>query len=414
VKAALNELLDGDGGEQDTESLLVSWSNVKYKPLGAFGDDVGIKGDIYVSDTQSLRVIPNTQLTRDYRNNVALNPFGGETFLDFGLRKANLNRLNVGTKVSILHDAPDFHLHEWHFSSNAVWNGEDLNNQILFTGSNVCFSQPVIVSAVSNGKNAAVTFGSDLVRVSLGCNQTSLSSQAWRFSSTASNVVHAEVDTTGSLYLNSNIRMSNVAIIRAINSAQEGKIEISPDAFRYYSSSNRIAFSVNSNGLFPLTQSKILGKIETIYTPDPRNPLSNLVASNFPRVEFSLADGLKYGYGLQYDLANLDVIKVTRDGELYTLNTSTSTLGKIVDTQARVCAPIQIGAFEVANDGSVAVGKLRILPTGKMLYDGQVLLSYAGRIPGHRVEFAGEFEAAATVRPVQVPQSTYTTNFLAY
>jgi hypothetical protein len=261
-------------------------------------------------------------------------------------------------------------------------------------------------------QDSMITFRSNSLSMAFGSNEIHVASNAWSFAT--SNAIHARIDTDGTLFVNSNICMSNTVIVRAVNATSEGRLEVSPDAFRIYSSSNRLAFSVNSNGVFPLTQSKLLGKLESIAYPDPNNPLgSNLTLRSFPRVEFSLADGLKYGYGLQYDLANPDIFKVTRDAELYSLDTSSVTLRKIVDNQARVCARLKVGACEISTDGSISVGKLQILSSGKIMYDDQVLVSYQGRIPGHRIDFGGEFEANV-VRPVRVSEGAYTRNFFNY
>jgi hypothetical protein len=410
MKAALDELLDGDGSSD--QDLVVSWSNVKNKPVGTYGDHLGVKGDLHVSDTQTLKVMPSAQLTRDpIRNNVTLNPFGGETLLDFGNKEAFLQALNVGCNVRILHNERDFQVHDWHFSSNAVWSGVNCNNQMAFSSCNVRFTNPIHVPAVGN-QDSMITFRSNSLSMAFGNNEIHVASNAWSFAT--SNAIHAQINTDGTLLVNSNICMSNTAIVRAVNATSEGRLEVSPEAFRIYSSSNSLAFSVNSNGIFPLTRSKILGKLESIAYPDPNNPLgSELTLHNFPRVEFSLADGLKYGYGLQYDLANPDIFKVTRDAELYSLDTSSVTLRKIVDNQARVCARLKVGACEISTDGSISVGKLQILSSGKIMYDDQVLVSYQGRIPGHRIDFGGEFEANV-VRPVRVSEGAYTRNFFNY
>jgi hypothetical protein len=124
--------------------------------------------------------------------------------------------------------------------------------------------------------------------------------------------------TNGTCYVASNLQMSNTAVIQAVDGSREAAIKVTPDALRFYTAFNnneKLVFSANSNGLFALIRCALFGAVEAS-------------SSNFPRLEMSLADGLRFGSGFQSQLVgpDRDLLRIDSNGDISCYNRSSGLL----------------------------------------------------------------------------------------
>jgi hypothetical protein len=505
-KEALRQLLDSadNPGEND---LQVSWSNLIRKPIANNGLSIGVRGDLFVADAQSLKVVSASQFTNaNFNNNLEFSTNSADTILNFGTKECFLNKLNVGTNVVISENSNSFRLHNWYFNSNTMYNAVNSNNTVTFAESDLSFASSVSVasnvtcdrySSFSNGsmhftgsnlrigfvngvsdqsfvdvKSNGIVFGfqesnlveprvafsvdgggsgylasnltmSNVVVVSSASNDNSqvsggrlaFDAHGMMYSSYSNdgffdyNTLHFGVDSNGSAFVRSNIVFPNTAVIVGqsndfVNTTvSEGRLHVEPNVMRYYkyssnatSESSNVQFSVNSNGMFLLTKPRVYGATETIPIQNPLDPLGpDIDWTNYPRFEMSLSNGLKYGYGLEKSLNDLDLLNVTRKAQILTLDHRDLGMKPVVNSNAQLCGEIRTGAFRVATDGTVTIGKLQILPSGKVMYDNDVLVSFQGRIPQNRIAFdgAGEF-ITYNQKPLDIPSQVYQKGLFDY
>jgi hypothetical protein len=389
IAEALQNALENGGDDYSGESnkFYVSWSNLKDKPFAVNnGLSVSMRGDLLLSDGYSIKSIPDGNLVRQGRNNLTqISSSGQETLINIGSKEAFLNYLLIGGSNSnffFSRSNKSFKLQDWNFTCNSITNG---SNQIAF--SNNWFNYNGSISA-SNYIQAGVSFGGNqLTSFSNGdiqFNQSNFrikytlynsndttqnttsylnmspSNLEWKTQgSTACNggtiapqITQFAVDSNG-VYLASNITTSNDLVIKSECPAEflngygynkTGILTMNDKALRFItrytpidlnatSNYDYVNFSVNSNGIFALTQPKLLGSTETIWRMIGLSN-SNVEVSSFPRLEYSLSNGLVWGMELQNSNLVSDIFSVSRYGEISVRNPSTLLMEKIVDSNS--------------------------------------------------------------------------------
>jgi hypothetical protein len=89
---ALNNALDNLGDETSSNpKIAVSWSNIKNRPIATSSTSVGVRGDIYVADAQSLKSIPANQFSTNAYGQLEMNTSGADTIINFGAKEAFVN-----------------------------------------------------------------------------------------------------------------------------------------------------------------------------------------------------------------------------------------------------------------------------------------------------------------------------------
>ena len=373
VSDALNNALDEEPSSSNTR-LRVTWSNMMDVPVAATDTLLGTKGDIYTREGQSLKVVPAGNFTRNAQNNLQVSTANADTILDFATKEAYLRAVNIGSNVRVTDNSSNFRVHSWSFGSNTVHNSNVVYLRCTLSNVTAC---NIETHSLSNSSNSIALMPDACVIEHRAPDQSkgtvSLSKNQLKFTTTASNndVIQASVDDKGSLYLRSNVLVPECATIRAYQSPgidndiyREGVLRVMPDKIGFFQASNNSETtwcSFNSNGLFLTQKASVFGRLEPLVYPNPVNPLETLTTSNFPRLDLSLNNGLVYGWGLSANFSNLDVFKVTRNGEMFMNNKGSSTLQMLVNSNAE----IQKGSTILDNDGNLRV-------------DGKVIVSALG------------------------------------
>jgi hypothetical protein len=382
VLDALDKALSaGDESLSNSNSNVayVSWSNLKSKPLAISGLDLGVKGDIYIDESKSIKTVNSSYLTKSGRDNLNfISKSNAETVINLGTREffpnkvslgsnlyidSNLIRfggsnsnavitqdtIKLGSNISFNASNTDFKIQNWNYTSNTV----SCSNTNTYWKNRIYFSSNVSAPAVnanqlfsdSNGflwwqsSNVQLKFqdtssaipeqytSSYLTQTASVLNYKTKDSTFNYGSSNAPQVTQMSIDSNGCLYVASNILMNNEVRLRCASNDfygvyQEGQIRLEANALRLYNTSNynnsnyeRMIASVNSNGLFLIDRSSVLGKTEYI-----TDPFLGTTYSNFPRLDITLENGLIFGSGISSNqwLANpnIDFFKLTRNSEL--------------------------------------------------------------------------------------------------
>lgn len=241
---------------------------------------------------------------------------------------------------------------------------------------------------------------------------------------------------TGPLVAFSNISMATPMTLRGTAYNTEGQVVIDPNYMRYITLSNSIPtiqFSVNSNGMFPLSTSnmRLLGNYETNTVFNPLT-YSNITMSNFARLEASFVSGLSYGFGISNAsiFPNANVFNVDPKGQIFTLQTPTGLMQQLTDSNANIIR----GNMTLCNDGSIAVngqpfvltggsikraspnaygnqgllispggilqiGNLQVLSDGTMMMGSKTIVDPQGNLYPSGEESASSYRAASASRP---------------
>ena len=359
---ALDSALSGgnEDGSPDSNSVYVSWSNLRDKPIAFNGLDTGVKGDLYIDETKSIYSINSANLSKMGRNNLSiisasvrdkLIDVGTKDFypniLNFGNSNLYLdsNTIKLGSNIYFNTSNTDFKIQNWNFTSNTV----SCSNQNTYWLNRIYFSSNVSAPAVntnqifsnSNGflwfqtSNAQLKFQdtssampeqytSSFLTQSASVLNFKTKDSSFNYGGTAPQVTQMSIDSNGSLYVASNIFMNNQLTLRCASNDyidySEGQLKMEAEALRFYNVKNgteRIIASVNSNGLFLIDRSSIFGKYEYI-----TDPFLGTTYSNFPRLDVTLQSGLVFGSGISSNQwlanSNIDFFKATRFGEVLT------------------------------------------------------------------------------------------------
>ena len=407
LQSALEEGLD-DGGV-DSNSVYVSWSNLKSKPIAVSGLDIGVKGDVYLDESKSVYSINSGYITKQGRDNLAItSTTGRDKLMDVGTKEMFPNKINIGSN-SLYMDSntikfgsnsniylnasnTDFKLHSWNFTCNTV----SCSNQNTFWQNRIYFSSNVTAPAVAteqvlNGWGYAWWTSTNLTNKYQ--DTSSSNTQAWTssflnqnantlefrtktcnldyFGEIAPQICQFRVESNGTMFVASNISMSNELVLQCQSNdyvlSNSSLLCLSDKRLKYtVNGSNR--FGVNSNGaFFESTQyPRLYGSVEGVEYPNPVDPLSNISMSNFARLEFSFANGLKFGTGLSNNIfntpyPNLDFFTVTRLGELSTLAQDTVTMEKHFNSN---------GEFQKSNTIIDKAGNIKVKGSNVILSDG--------------------------------------------
>ena len=142
--------------------------------------------------------------------------------------------------------------------------------------------------------------------------------------------------------------MSNAATITAGDGSLAAAIKITLNALRYYTTasngSEKLVFSANSKGIFALSRCALFGATE---------------GSTFPRLDMSLAEGLRTGSGIQSQLAGPDreLLKIDSNGDISCYNRSS---GLLEGLTSNACITLQAAGLTVSDRPVVtATGKIR-------------------------------------------------------
>ena len=452
---ALSGLGDGSGTSSNpsgSNKITVAWQNVINRPLANYGTKIGVNGDILLGGNVNMVSAAST-FQPDHWGNTTFVSGGsatGTTVIDsnFNMYTNVVNSSNILTnyvtsmtcnaslqfqdnaslaQISVLNkNNSNNNPSAW---TSGIMKMTDSNFQILhqvgfgayteifranadgvFAQSIVSRSNDASLYFPQNGTaqlstldksanpNDPSTWKTGMIVVTPSNN--SFVSQTG-FGTYTSNLT---IDTSGSLYVRSNIAMNNVAIIRSVGTtdytlgfpvAHEGVLTLDPTAMRYVlrnsnvslsnSGSNvvdNILFSINSNGLFLLTKSAIYGQMESVVYANPVNPLSNLTFSNFSRVEYSLQNGLKWGVGLSNDgYTNLDIITVSRLGEISIKDSTTSLMEMITTSNASLVR----GKSEIKKDGSWWFNNKVVLDSNGTLTRGTFSVNSNGAVSASNI-----------------------------
>lgn len=285
----------------------------------------------------------------------------------------------------------------WVFSSNTIQNLHQptlaltfSNDQYITTNRSIRCSNKIIADAAlaapawispSNGECRYDSTALKLKHASAGnIGYLYLAADSLEYQTVGGAAVQQQFSVTsnGTCYIASNIQMPSTAVLRATQAPtldtpyREGVIRLTPDALRYVTLSNdglnntyqKQCFSVNSNGVFALLRCALLGREESVTEPDPINALSTVTPVKFPRLEMTLADGLRFGSGIQAQVGgpDLDYCKIDKAGTISCLNQTNGLLEAIT---LNAC-PAK-GGLAMENSGLTVAGRPVISSAGEIV-----------------------------------------------
>jgi hypothetical protein len=357
---ALDEALSGgnEDGSPDSNSVYCSWSNLRNKPIAVSGLDIGMKGDLYIDESKSLYSINSGYITKSGRDNLTITSTSiRDKLIDIGTKdffpnklifggNSNLyldsNTIKLGSNIYFNSSNTEFKIQDWNFTSNTV----SCSNQNTYWRNRMYFSSNISAPLVNTDEVVStlygtVAFNSNYLNLKYQDNptlpeqrQTSYIYQSpstlefktkdstFNYGSLAPQITQMSINSNGCLYVSSNILTNNQLTLRCASNDyidySEGQLRMEAEALRFYNVKNgteRIIASVNSNGLFLIDRSSVMGKTEYI-----TDPFLETTYSNFPRLDITLENGLIFGSGISSNqwLANpnIDYFKLTRNAEL--------------------------------------------------------------------------------------------------
>ena len=406
----------------DVPDMFWDWEYIKDRPIASKGENIGFNGHIYIGDDYQLKTCPSSKFTKgeisgitDFnfiQDSLPIDPTG-DTILYFKKREitlcnvwlkevygaCNSTRTTQITPAGIRTDLnQSYKIKDFIFSDKVISNSNspvssikfsDSNDNIAIAGdvqfdNNITISDNIFCDRYMTMSNGGIQFSWNALKVeyqdSFSFNNTYLYmyNNALNFKTKVGDfpeVLQFSVDSNGTIYTRSNLLMPSTAIIRSFmpesidEPYREGVLNVSHNILRYVSRSNinginfdKIMWSVNSNGMAFGTRGALFGKVETFET----DTFLHTTFTNYPRLELGVENGLVYGYGVSNSplSGNYDVFKVGYKGQISTLNHSNYLMREIVNSNATLTAPLKIGACEIATDGTVTVGKLKIAPSG--------------------------------------------------
>jgi hypothetical protein len=350
--------------ENGNPRIRLSWNQLDDNPV-AGEEHVGFKGNIYGANDKGLYVIPLGHFDRGSYNNVR---FEGNYVNN------RVKLLDFGTQTGYLHQ---IRRDDTQATSPATLTFT-ASNKIEFSGGNTVFLKPTEVSTFvatnmlrpytatwphditfgavqsrwrhsgSNGSSAIVLYNDTLeftTQLPESASPVGFKAPVIQFSS----------DSNGQFWVRSNITMPDKAIIRSVtvpttiddDYIRTSYLELRSNAMVFYTQCNlpgqvatKPVFGANDYGLFVTTRSAVMGANELIQVPNPQDPLGPTINSvAFPRLEFSVNEGLKYGLGISNDLlqaASYDILNVKRNSEVWLRNSSTINMEQAFDSNARL------------------------------------------------------------------------------
>jgi hypothetical protein len=399
---ALREALDGAG----ENALRVGWNNLMDKPIAVHGtNDIGARGDVYVADAQSLKVLDASKFMRDGQNSLDfITTSGAETLLNFGSKEGFFNRVIIGNESHCNWIRPfandNLQIGNFVYTGGSIFNvkskvtqGANVSmdfsidsNQIVFSGGDVVFvKSPQIQSpsflATDKIRPYTKTWGHDFTFSACntrirhaggndGSSSLTLYNDTLEYETQASESafpigvkpkkLQFSVDSNGTAIVGSNLLFTkDMGVIRAYESNalsyREGKIEFGPDRLRFSTiegdNPQYTVFAANSNGIFATKRCVLYGSNENLQIPNPLNPLNPMSFVKFARLESRLDNGLVWGWGFSNNPLNndYDVFRVTKDSELSLRQSSTGLMRTCFDSEARFSK----GPMIIGNDGAM-------------------------------------------------------------
>lgn len=375
---------DDDPNSTDSNSIYVSWSNLKDKPIAFTNLNAGFKGDVYISNSNSLYVIDDNYIVKQGRNNLSILPNGqlhADPIIDFRYKAAYFNELNIASNmispyISFGDSNSNVNVAGSLFSSNydtsrintSVIEATQFNDNVHEQSKLYYYGLGTALTHIrppSTGilDGARINLDSYSMKFQTSCNNTSFNSYKTLMS----------MNYDGSLYVASNIAMSNIMSLTCNSNNNQGIFEFTPEKLRFRTS-NAVSvsnlFGINSNGAFLESTPfpKIMGRIEAVEYPNPVNPIEMLTACNFARLEVSFENGLIYGTGISNNIfntpyPNLDFFKTNRLGELYTLASDTVNMEKHINSN---------GEIQKNNTVIDKQGNLKVKGSNVILTDGSI------------------------------------------
>jgi hypothetical protein len=152
----LSEALDNLGDETSSNpKVAVSWSNIKNRPIASQSTNVGVKGDLFVNDAQSLKVISSTQFNTNSYGQVGMTTDNADTILNFGskegffnsnttrqLTASNINTSNISSGTATLTSLTTSNINTSNLTSEMGTFNQGLNvgsNQITLSNNQIYF-----------------------------------------------------------------------------------------------------------------------------------------------------------------------------------------------------------------------------------------------------------------------------------
>jgi len=186
---AMSEALDNLGNETSSNpKIIVSWSNLKNKPIANNNTTIGIDGDLYVNPAKSLKVLDGGSFTTDVWNNTKFSATpSGSKIIDFNTKEAFLSQITLSNSERASIYQPDEIITDCNFKIGTLRMGfESASNTTLFnTQSNITVNDIVLkkdnygITTIASENVDASTFR-DLNNFNSALNFLSFES-AWRF-----------------------------------------------------------------------------------------------------------------------------------------------------------------------------------------------------------------------------------------
>lgn len=390
------------------------WDKIKNRPIASKGENIGFNDDIFVSDEAKLKVCPENKFTKgtltgitDFNfivDNLPVDP-SGDTLMDFGTREMTMSNFKAKEDFEVtssnlvdgiwamvtskeeryanltpqgisLSNATDFKIGDWSLGSNTIGNSNSPDSSFQFNASNILTHFATINTSSqffpSNSKHSFLYQYEDALEFHTQDNLYNNNGE------TPPVKIQFSVDSNGTLYTRSNILMQDMAIIRGYvgetidQPYKEGLLKVSPTNLMFskvektagQTTLNEDWFSVNASGLWLAKRAALFGKVENFLA----DAFLGVNFTSYPRLELGVENGLRYGYGASNNPlgGTYDVFKVGYKGQISTLNHNNMLMREIVNDKAEVVAPIKIGSLQVATDGTLTIGKLKINPVGNV------------------------------------------------
>jgi hypothetical protein len=417
---ALDSALSGgnEDGSPDSNSVYVSWSNLRSKPIAVSNLDIGMKGNLYLDETKSIYSLNSGYITKQGRDNLSLLSTSGRDLLinvgtkDFFPNKVNIgnsnlyldsNTIKLGSNISFNSSNTDFKIQNWNFTASSI----SCSNQNTYWQNRMYFSSNISAPLVNTDQIVSTLYGN----VSFNSNYLKMQYQddptiteqrltsyiyqyptslefktkdsTFNYGSLAPQVTQLSINSNGTLYVASNILMNNELRLRCASNDfidySEGQLRMEAEALRFYNVKNgteRVIASVNSNGLFLIDRSSVFGKYE--YLTDP---FLGTTYSNFPRLDVTLQSGLVFGSGISSNQwlanSNIDFFKITRNAELLTWASDCNQHYMSINSNAE----IQKGTLKIDKWGGIKHGNSNLC-----LSNGTLQRSNVNYYPNGNVE----------------------------
>ena len=286
----LNQALDnlGDETQSNQQKIIVSWGNIKNKPIANSSKNIGVDGDLYIAPTKSIKVLDGGSFDTDAWSNVRFNTTpSGTTLINCETKEAFFKYLQLShegqntlfTPTEIVTDCNfkvgSINIHGsniYNSASNILINGVTLCNDDL--GEALVKADKIYASRLVDytGKGSSLTFyGSETWLKQQ--NTANPDTNTWRMSTlvlkdselkylTYPSVADGgaiateqfKVDSNGTLFVRSNVCSSNIT---ACNQVLTNKITTQSNygTIQFNSSSNiATTFSnINASTLYQNT-----------------------------------------------------------------------------------------------------------------------------------------------------------------